>query len=432
MKCDACGIESDLEKAFTKIHRSLHRSNLTLCPRCSVRRHRVEQGWYQIIVIVGGMVGYFLLWSDTWWPLGRFLTSLFLINLFLILAIIPHELGHFIAGRLVGWRVFAVSVGMGKRAFKFDRFGTIFSFHWLPVGGLTRLSAMDDRWYRVKFFITLIAGVAMNAAVAGAILCLWWHPWHEYGFYWGFPRAARLCFLANLFVVVFNLIPRKTKGPSKGTDGYQILKLFTKKKKSLEKIQATRFALEAVMRRSEYNDTEGAMDWCNKGLTLFPKDFRLLNIYGVLCSDRQDYRRAREIYLQLLSSEVKKDQNHYLFINNIAYVDALIGDPELLAEADTYSKEAYVHAPWVPSFTGTRGTVLVEMKQFEEGIKLLQEAFEKHEEIFGKALNACHLAIAYSRMGSRTQADKYLQLARQIDPKSTLIGRAEMEIARAA
>ena len=289
---------------------------------------------------------------------------------------------------------------------------------------------MDERWYRVKFFITLIAGVAVNAAIAGAILCLWWYPWHEYGFYLGLPRAARLCFLANVIVVVFNLMPRKTKDLSMGTDGYQILKLFRTKKKSLEKIQTRRHATEALLRRNEYNDIEGAVGWCNKGLALYPNSFDLLNISAVLCIDRQDYRRAREIFLQILPSEVKKHDKHYLLLNNIAYVDALIGDPELLPEADAYSKEAYNRTPWVPSFCGTRGTVLVEMGQFEEGIKLLQEAFEKHEQVPNKALNACNLAIAYARIGNRIQASKYLQLARQIDPKCPLLGRTEAELAR--
>ncbi len=80
------------------------------------------------------------------------------------------------------------------------------------------------------------------------------------------------------------------------------------------------------------------------------------------------------------------------------------------------------------SFVGTRGTVLVEMGQLEEGIKLLKEAFEKHPAEPNKALNACHLAIAYSRMGDRQQAENYLKLARQFDPESSLIERAETEL----
>jgi hypothetical protein len=125
---------------------------------------------------------------------------------------------------------------------------------------------------------------------------------------------------------------------------------------------------------------------------------------------------------------LKQEGTRYVILNNIAYVDALIGDPELLPEADAYSKEATGTVPWVPHFTGTRGTVLVAMGQIEAGIKLLREAFEKVESPRSKAENACHLAIANARIGNRDQADKYLKLARQLDSQCRLIERAEAEL----
>jgi tetratricopeptide (TPR) repeat protein len=150
-------------------------------------------------------------------------------------------------------------------------------------------------------------------------------------------------------------------------------------------------------------------------------------VSGVLCLDQQNYTRAREIFLQLLPRETKPNGTRYIILNNIAYVDALIGNPELLTEADAYSKEAYAAAPWVPSFTGTRGTVLVAMGQLEAGIKLLKESFEKALTPRSKAENACHLTMAHARIGDRDQADNYLKLARQLDPQCRLIERAEVE-----
>jgi tetratricopeptide (TPR) repeat protein len=185
--------------------------------------------------------------------------------------------------------------------------------------------------------------------------------------------------------------------------------------------------LEAAVRRDEYKDREGALEWCNKGLALFPHNFHLLNMSGVLCLDQQNYSRAREIFLQLLSQETKPGGKRYIILNNLAYANALIGDPELLPEADTYSKEAYSAAPWIPSITGTRGTVLVAMGQIEVGIKLLKESYEKAWSPRSKAENACHLAIANARNGNRDQADKYLKLAQQLDSQCRLIERVQEE-----
>jgi len=426
MKCDVCGLESHFEAAFIKERKSFQSTQRTLCPTCWKRRRHSIEGWYQVAVLVGGIFGYFILWLNPWSELGRLLTTFFLIDVFLILTIVPHELGHAVAGRLLGWRVFAVVIGLGKQVFKFRLFGIIFSFHWLPVAGITRLAPIDARWFRVKRFFVFLAGPAVNAAIAAIIFLIWRDSWRDFGFM-GLSRAARLCFWANLWVMMFNLWPHQSKSLNMATDGKQLLKTFSKKPEDIEELRAARFALEAAVRRDEYKDPAGALDWCNQGLALFPHNFHLLNMSGVLCLDQQDYSRAREIFLRLLKPEMKPDGTRCVILNNMAYTDALIGDPELLPEADAYSREAYTAAPWVPFITGTRGTVLVAMGEIEAGIKLLKEALEKAWTSRSKAENACHLAIANARSGNRDQADKYLTLARQLDSQCRLIERAQTE-----
>jgi hypothetical protein len=46
-----------------------------------------------------------------------------------------------------------------------------------------------------------------------------------------------------------------------------------------------------------------------------------------------------------------------------------------------------------------------------------------------KAENACHIASALVRTGQKSEAEKYLQLARQLDPKCPLLTRAAKAIA---
>src|SRR5579871_4018252 len=140
MKCDSCGKETDFERGYIKERKSFRSSYRTLCPACSMRRRFALEGWMQIVVLVEGSIGYVLLWLNPESVCGLILTTAFLINLFLILTIIPHELGHAIAARLLGWRVFAIVVGVGKRVFKFQLFNIVFSFHWLPIGGITQVA----------------------------------------------------------------------------------------------------------------------------------------------------------------------------------------------------------------------------------------------------------------------------------------------------
>ena len=329
--------------------------------------------------------------------------------------------------RLLGWRVFAVVIGLGKQVFKFNLFGIIFSFHWLPIAGVTQAAPRDTRWFRMKRFLVYLAGPMVNATIAGIILLIWRDTWHNLGFM-RLPRPAQFCFWANLWVMEWNLWPHQSKTLKVPTDGKQLLKTFPKKKEEVEELLAMRFALEAAVRRDEYKDCAGALDWCKKGLVLFPQNVHLLNMSGVLCLDEGDYSRAREIFCQLLPQKAKPDGTRFSILNNIAYADALIGTPDLLPEADAYSKAAYAGAPWVPPITGTRGTVLVAMGQLELGIKLLKESFEKAWTPRSKAENACHLAVAHARLGKHEEAGKYLKLAQQLDAQCRLIKRSEAEL----
>jgi tetratricopeptide (TPR) repeat protein len=426
MKCDSCGKETDFEQGFIKERKSFRSSFRTLCPTCWTRRRFALEGWVQIAVLALGILGYLLLWLKPELDSGRELTTMFLINLFLILIILPHELGHAIAARLLGWRVFAVVVGLGKQVFKFRLFNIIFSFHWLPVGGITQVAPIDARWFRLKRFLIFLAGPAVNAAIAAIILLACWTQLREFG-YLGLPRVARLCFWANLWVLAFNLWPHHSKTLNMATDGKQLLKTFTRKPKEMNDLLAARFAVEAVFCRDELKDLQRALDWCHKGLALYPSNFSLLNVSGMLSLDQQQYNEAREIFQRLLPQVSKPSQQRYLVLNNIAYADAIICDPALLPEADAYSKEAYNGAPWNPSIIGTRGTVLVAMAQYEDGIKLLAESIEKAHTPRSKSENACHLVIAHVRNGQLGTAAKYLKLAKQLDPRCPLIGRAEQE-----
>ncbi len=267
MKCDACGIESDFEEAFFKERKSFRKSIRTLCPACRIRRRKTSAVWFLVLMFSFGVIGYAVLWFEPSSFMGIFLTSLFLIDVFLVLAIVPHELGHAIVGRLLGWRVFVVSVGIGKQILKFRLSGTIFVFNVLPIGGLTQSAPEDARWYRTKRFLMVLAGPAVNAAIAAVILSIWWVPWHEVGFYWGLPRPARLCVWANLLVVVHNLWPHRTKSGI-DSDGAQLIKTFSKKNEDAEKSIAGRFVLESALYRDEDKDLKRAQDWCDKGLYL--------------------------------------------------------------------------------------------------------------------------------------------------------------------
>jgi regulator of sigma E protease len=59
--------------------------------------------------------------------------------------ILSHELGHFIAGKLLGVHVEEFGIGFPPRLLTlFEAGGTRFSLNWIPLGGFNRFSGEDD------------------------------------------------------------------------------------------------------------------------------------------------------------------------------------------------------------------------------------------------------------------------------------------------
>lgn len=95
----------------------------------------------------------------------------------LVLLIVVHEFGHFIAAKMFGVKVTEFGVGYPPRAFSFGTWGgTEYTLNWIPFGGFVRIFGDDDdgqhgrgtfvdspRW---KQAIILVAGVSMNAVAA--------------------------------------------------------------------------------------------------------------------------------------------------------------------------------------------------------------------------------------------------------------------------
>lgn len=103
-----------------------------------------------------------------------FLTTLLIFILVVSFLVFIHELGHFIAAKLVGIKVEEFSIGMGPKIFGFQHRdqGTLFSVRILPIGGYVKLygegdyDLIDEGSYAAKppiaRLFVLFAGVFMN------------------------------------------------------------------------------------------------------------------------------------------------------------------------------------------------------------------------------------------------------------------------------
>lgn len=99
-------------------------------------------------------------------------------------SIVIHELGHYIAARLVGVDVSEFFIGLGPKVWSFNRKGTEYGLKALPLGGYVRVAGLadedelqPDRGYRSKSLprklAIVFAGSTFQIVLAFCLLWCW-------------------------------------------------------------------------------------------------------------------------------------------------------------------------------------------------------------------------------------------------------------------
>ena len=105
--------------------------------------------------------------------------------LILALLIVVHEFGHYITGRLLGFKVLEFAVGFGPKLIKWERKGIKYSVRAIPLGGFCSFAGEDKEdendpgamnnmpWY--KRLVVLFSGAGFNILFAFIIgIVLFW------------------------------------------------------------------------------------------------------------------------------------------------------------------------------------------------------------------------------------------------------------------
>ncbi|MBN2119133.1 MAG: site-2 protease family protein [Anaerolineales bacterium] len=426
MKCDRCGLQSDVEQAFSTEKR-LFRKSKHFCPDCTVRRQTRSFIWDAAILAGLGVLIFALSPSS---GLAAIILAANLILLSMIPLVIIHELAHAGAAKLAGMHVFGIVVGIGKTIWSGKFLGMDWVINILPIAGITGVGVRPVPHVRWKLFFVYLAGPASHVLMALGLTVLWVVLWLTLPLSTLGHRFFSSLIIANILLAAVSLFPYKafTVAGMQGSDGWQLLHVPFLKDSELTKRYVGYYVGEAAQSYAA-NDFDKAKKWVDKALTVDASSGIARNVLGMIQMACGEHLISRETFLRLLETEEAKEPAlHYTLFNNVAYLDALLHDPSLLSEADQLSAEALKHLPWVPAVVGTRGTVLVELGQLDEGIALLKKSMSLHADKQGKAANACHVAIGELRRGDPDAARKYLASAKALDPKCLLIPDVEAQM----
>jgi Flp pilus assembly protein TadD len=413
-----------LEQAFTTEKNFLGQVR-HFCPDCTVKRQ--GRSLLVSIALILSCAVFTFLARPPFFP-----ASLPFEMLLSILAILPlvmiHELAHAAVAEALGLRVFAIMIGMGKRLWSGEFLDMSWSVHQLPLGGATLVGSRPTPNIRWKLFFVYLAGPASHALLFFIFLfAMGLVPSDSLEY-----RLSKVLAIMNFLSLAMNLIPQQVATPSgmAGTDGWQLTHALSLTEAELNTRYVHYYALEA-MRAYQKRDLKSARRWVQQALTLDPDSTAVMNVLGVIQLTSGDHHAARQTFLQLLSTPgASQPGMRYILLNNVAYLDVILGDPSLLPEADQFSAEAVQNVPWEPSFLGTRGAVLAAFGKLEEGSDLLKKSISLHADPKNKALSVCHLALIEIQRGNPAQARKLLSTARSFDAKCFLIPRVEARLGK--
>ena len=198
-------------------------------------------------------------------------------------------------------------------------------------------------------------------------------------------------------------------------------------RKSIEDWHSATFYYES-MEALQRDRVQDAKQWLAKGMEAYPDNSWGIVAEASILNHEQNYALAKDGYIAALSQPEMTPEIRAHLWNNIAWMDLMLADPTLLEEAERFSRQALGELPWLSYVRGTRGSVLIELGQIDEGVQHVEAAFRENYMGSLKALNACYLAIAFIRRGDFTKALDYIDEAKKRDPKCPLLERAAKEL----
>ncbi len=326
-------------------------------------------------------------------------------------------------------RIFTVNIGNRGRIRSIRRlFGHDVVFRSLPLGGHTLAKPKSIVFARVRYSLFLLGGPLANLLLIALAIPLCAQFTAESAVFWmfaGFMWGNALNLARDLFPMKIWVGSQKVRN-----DGLVLFTLPFASQETVTWWQVDRFYLEAL-EAAEQGRLQDGENWLAKGLKEYPDKSWSPHSMACALSQLQRNAEARELYLTLLAKSENNPRAMAGFQTSIAWTDLMLGDPALLAEADHFSKLGVEAFPWDSYTKAIRGSVLVELGNIDEGIRLLAQAIKENDLPSAKAWNACCLAVAMMRTAHCETANEYVEEAKRNDPHCPLLQRTIAELEEA-
>jgi tetratricopeptide (TPR) repeat protein len=351
----------------------------------------------QLLVIVGLVLGQFL---------GIFL----------------HECGHLLAALGAGWKPLVFRVGTGPRATVWKAGDFHVQLGAFPFGGLVHACAGSPFRFRSKWFLFAMAGPAATLGVAWWM----WRLFNNASLLEGIPDWAKVALpmvlLMQTIMFLNSLFPHNAKldGIEYPSDGKQAwMSLTTRASEIPSKVFGHQIAkAEIYMARGETERAKEVVIQAAAGgiiADFTPLTVRIVLIHWLLKFGRRAEADGEMEKVLAQTEELMVTRGHAL--DALACIPLFFGHQELSQQAMAYIEQAIEEEPQGISYRGTKGSLLVEAGQDQEGLAMLEEVLAETGSEHDRAICSYYIALAKCRLGDFNEARRLLLAATQKYPK---------------
>jgi hypothetical protein len=269
--------------------------------------------------------------------------------------VVSHELGHALVGKLLGYRVFELSIGAGPKLVDGTVGSTRFVLALVPLAGHTFVAPKSPRLLPAREVFVSLAGPAINVftvawALTGDLT----------------SQVTSLVAVAGGIIVVTNLTA-SSQNPLGivQSDGLRALHGLESDEAAIEASLAARFVGEAYVRHRK-GDHAGALTWDEGGLVHHPSSAALEGDAATSLVLLHRYAEARDRFVRVSNAGPQRASAR-IYENNLAWSDIMLDDPQLLSEA-LHASACPGVLPDAPALKGTRGHALMLSGAVDEGV----------------------------------------------------------------
>lgn len=419
--CKLCQCTASIEGAFQKSRSRKSQPASYTCVTCIAYRtgngpsRRFTHGWFDVIffVFVLGIIAYNI--GIT--PIAHTVTWLLKWLLLLYVAMFVHELGHFIMTRIMGYKVRLMLLGSGPvlKVFRLGRFFLVVKL--LPFAGLIHPEITLAKNVRKKFACIVLAGPLINLTVAvGAAYLLY------YSSLTLSPTTTEVMWswlVANAYFGITNLIPFRIAEKSNffRSDGQHLVDLPSWTDDDIKKLIRANQSLFVQM-EFQYGDKNIARAIAIEAIESGMEAQALSSIVAVTSSTHDELAYSLKLHRKVLKTVHQEDELSALARNNFAYNIIQLGDDSLFSEANEQSLKAIGTLPMSLDIRSTRGSVLIAMGRYVEGLALLED------ERFAIDTNENQARVSYDRAKAYDALGRAADAAESRDKATALMESA--------